>query len=96
MLYRMPVSLSTLRDEAVAAVGSGDWATARQKAQQALAYISMTPSRSKGGNNEMEWTADAIRGFIAMCDANLGVETTAASGNGIFGQIKLTYVDPRR
>lgn len=90
------MSLTTLRDEAIAAVGSGDWATARQKALQALGYIALNPSRSRGGNYEMEWDATAIRSFIAQCDAQLGPQQASANGTGIFGQIKVTYVDPCR
>jgi len=57
-------TLATLRDSAKSAVASGDYASALSYARQALVEISTAPSRSKHGNQELEWDADAIKTFI--------------------------------
>jgi len=86
-------SLQTLMTAAQAAIASGDWATAKSKAQQALALLISMPNTQSDGGRSLQWSRDSCNQLIAMADAEISA-TAAASSSGLFGQQKMTWVPP--
>ena len=78
---------------AQAAVGSGDWATAKNHAEQALALMVALPNGEKD-RNVLEWHPEAIQKFIQHCDSRQAEASRATSGNSLFGSQKFKYVRP--
>lgn len=93
--YRPPAmsaaSLQTLMTAAQAAIASGDWATAKSKAQQALALLISMPNTQADGGRSLQWSRDSCNQLIEMADAEIAAAAAAGTG-GLFGQQKMKFV----
>lgn len=86
-------TIRTLMASAQSAIASGDWTTARNKAEQALALILAMPDGASSSHS-MQWDRSAIERFIAKCERNEAVSTQSTAGNSLFGVQKFKYVSP--
>jgi hypothetical protein len=59
-------TLETLRDSAVSAIASGDYASAISYAERALVILATIPNHYKG-QSRLEWDRDSIVSFIENC-----------------------------
>ena len=77
-------AITTLMDDAVTAMASADYATARDKALAAQAVLSVVPNTTQntsgGGSNGVTWDRVALSQFVAnaikLANASQGISTS--------------------
>lgn len=84
--------LTSAMTAAVAALESGDYATALTKARVARGYLATIPSVKNSGS-EMTWSYSAIDGFIRDCK-EAQREALMTSTNGVMQIQKVQYQRP--
>lgn len=85
----------TLMSAASTAIASGDWATAKSKAQQALALLGAMPDGNKGELTlQWEQARTACNDIIAQANRELVAVNAATAGRGFFGTSRIKNVSP--
>ena len=87
-------ALQTKRDAAIAAMESGDYASAIQYALSAKMLLATMPNANRsadGGSQGLSWNAQAIDSFIGECKQ---LQTASAVSSSGIRCTKVRYVRP--
>ena len=87
-------NVQTLMDAAATAIANADWATAKSKAQQALAHLGAMPNGDKG-DLALDWSQarSACQEIIGQANREI-VAASASSGSGFLGGVRIKNVAP--